>query len=310
MEQIKQAVEQPNTTVNPMNEIKPQAIPDKYSKLGIVTGYRPVPAHLLRMWVLGPRGQGKTSFVAGIARNLVLDFDEGAWGVPYPRAHRVYIKDAEHLHKVVDMLVADAKEGKRIYDRVTFDTVDQVLDILSRELAKNMTNFEGDDITQWGQKGAGWMRLKNAVWAEIRKLEIAGYAWTCVGHVTEKTVTINRQERTVVRPVLFDTLSKLIGRNCDVVATIYAKSETEQIFREVQGRKVSGGSRDITKIYFDATTISNERNGGTGKIRGIPMTRAKVELPDPMTKEHGWDKFVALYDNAVAEVQAAIKESK
>jgi hypothetical protein len=297
---------------NTVTKITPQAVPADYASLGVVTGYEPTPAKGLNMFIAGPSGEGKSTFLAGTPRTLILAFEKkGANGIPFNRAHRIPVPDKATLDRILDKLVADSKNPNRPYDRIGFDTIDQMVEMMNPEIAteyRNKTKWTGDDITEFGESGAGYAKLRTGCWYYFQELEKVGYAWTCVGHVTEKTITVNHQPRTVPRLVLFDSFSKVIFRNADVFATIYSMVEQEQTTIDFQGKKVPGPMKDIIRVYMDMTTIASEKNTAQGKLRSVPVMTSKIFLPEPLSGKHGWDSFEAEYTAAVNKVKAQINK--
>lgn len=292
---------------NSVEKMVPQAVPSLYARLGVETGYNPTDAKHLRMFIVGPSGEGKTTFLSSIPRTLILDFERGACGVPNARAHRIYVPNGKVLREIVKQLVDDGKNPNRPYDRIGIDTVDQFVEMMNPEIAeeyRSKTKWTGDDITEYGESGAGWAKLKNGCWSVLQELEKAGYAWTIIGHITEKTITVNRQSRTVPRAVLFDSFAKLIHRNTEVFATIYSQMEQEQTYTTFQGRQVPGIVKDVVRVYMDMTTMSSEKNTAQGKLRSVPVMTTKILLPDPMSGQYGWDSFTAEYNAAVNRVKS------
>ena len=301
---------QPGTT-NIVQKITPQTVPSDYAAMGVKSGYAPLSAEELRMFIVGPSGEGKTTFLASTPRTLILDFEVGADGIPNARAHRLSITTPQQLEKIVSKLEADAKKPNRPYDRVGFDTIDQMVEMINPELAKIQSakpgNWEGDDITHFGDRGGGWSILKNGCWSFIQRVEKAGYTWTCIGHITEKNIRVNGKDRTVPRPVLFDSFARLIGRNCAVFAAIYSLIETEKTYSEFKGRKIQGPDKEVVKVYMDSTTINSEKNTGQGKLRGVPTMTTKIALPDSLNGVYGWDAFATEYTNATLKVKKQLE---
>lgn len=296
---------------NTMVQVEPQTLPAAYSKLGVTRGYSPYPAEQLRMFIVGPSGQGKTTFISGCPRNLVLDFEGGAPGVINPTSHRLHIPNYEALETIIALLKKDARNPKRPFDRITFDTIDQFTEMMNPVLAEQKratTKFDGDDITTFGGEGAGWAILKNGVWRFITDLQHLGYTWTCIGHITTESKVIAGKSIEVPRPVLFPSFARLIGRNSEVFASIYSRTEKGRKLVKAGDKMVEVPSNeDIVKVYMDCTTIASEKNVGTGKLRGVPTMTKQLELPDPLTGEYGWDTFVRVYDEAVASVRSQSK---
>lgn len=296
-------------STNVMVEVKPHALPDKYAKLGVTRGYDPYPPEKLRMFIVGPSGGGKTTFMSGCPRNLILDFEGGAPGVINQTSHRVHIPDYDTLMKVLGVLKEDAKVKDRPFDRVTFDTIDQFVELMNPILAaekSKTTRWEGDDITEFGTEGSGWAILKNGVWNIITGLQRLGYTWAVIGHITTEDRTIGGKSVRVPRPVLFPSFARLISRNSEVFSCIYSQPETVQGTRMVKagGRDVQvATSETVIKVYMDATTTASENNTGTGKLRGVPIMTERLELPDPSTGACGWEIFTKTYLDAVDAVR-------
>lgn len=285
-----------NTPPQPFN---PQ-LPDVYAKLGVVSGYSPKPPSELRFFTIGPAGDGKTSFWAGCPNTLIIDFEDGAWGVPFCRAHRIVCRDYELLKRLIAQLTEDAKSGRRPFQRVVFDTVDQMVELVNPAVAKE---YNLTDITDYGSKGAGWSILRAACWDFISRLETAGYSWTCVGHITEKNITVNGKEKTVIRPVLFDSFAKQIARSCDYIASIYSETALVPIYREVNGRQIECGAREQSQYVMEATAVGSLFGSSQTKQRGVPNLNSKILLPSLMSKQYGWDAFCEAYNQAVAAIK-------
>lgn len=297
-------------TVVPVAPMTTPAVPSSYAKLGVKSGYDPTPPTDLNFFIIGPSGEGKTTFVSSIPKTLILSFEKkGANGIPNSRAHRIPVGDRATLDAVFAQLEADAKNPARPYTRVCFDTIDQMVEMMNPEIAaeyRAKTRWTGDDITEFGEKGAGWAKLKSGCWEYFQRLEKAGYSWVCIGHVTEKTITINNQERTVSRVVLFDSFAKLITRNADVLATLYSVVEQEATEITYNGKKLPGPMTDVVKVYMDMTTMPTEKNTTLGKIRNVPMMTSRLTLPAPLSGKFGWDEFLDSYTSAVEKVKAQL----
>jgi hypothetical protein len=293
------------TTVNPVKEIKPMGVPSQWAAIGAEVGYRPLPATALRQFILGPHGGGKTTFVAGIPRALILDFECGSWGVPLPKATRLEVVNHETLERALNILDAEAKSSSRPFDRVIFDTVDQWSELMNSVLAAEKGVA---DITAYGGKGHGWSMLRHACWDIVKRIEKAGYAWTVVGHLTEKTITVNEKERTVTRPVIFDTFAKQVSRNADLIGSVSAVVEQEQVTQEYKGRQIPAGTKDVRKVYLDVADTGTALGNLETKKRGVPTLRDRIELPPCMDGHSGWDYFVKAYNEAVEQVKSRVNK--
>lgn len=291
---------------NTVKKIEPMSVPADYASLGVVTGYDPVPANMLRQFIVGPYGEGKTSFEAGIPRTLIIDTEAGAWGVPRPRAHRIVAKTMERINAVFEQLWVDGPQKTRPYDRVVFDTVDQFAEILAKWMGAELTN-PVEDIRRFGKDGAGYARLTDKIWSYIQKLESFGYAWTVVGHIQEKEIEVSGTKSTVQRPVIYKTCLHMLARNCDIFAQV--KAGTEQVQTKVKipgGRTIDGPDKTIQCYYLDVQTLASGNSTGHNKMRGVPNMQQRIKLPPLLGDEYGWDRFVKVYDEAVAEVKSKL----
>lgn len=276
-------------------------VPSDYASLGVTTGYTPKSPTQLRFFVLGPPGDGKTAFWAGCPRTLILDFEDGAWGVPSPRAHRIVCNTYETYERIHNKLVADAKAGRRPYDRVVYDTIDGFIEVVNPYLSAKK-NCE--DITDFGSKGAGWSLLRTACWNAVTELESVGFSWTCIGHITEKTLTVNGKDRTVTRPILFDSFARQVGRNADYVSTVHSAIESVPQYRTIQGRTIECGTTEKVCYRMDAAAVGSLFGASQNKQRGVPTLTSSIVLPDLMSGRYGWDAFCDAYNAAVQDVKS------
>jgi len=288
--------------VNKVVDVKPNTepkIPVDWEALGATRGYNPRSAEELRLWAIGPPGEGKTTFVSSIPDNIILDFDDGAAGIPGSKSTRILVKDYDCYVAILNKLVADAKAGRMIAKRVTIDTVDEWVSMIMGQLEKEK---KVEDITDFGAQGHGWALIKNRCWSGLRTLEEAGYVWSCIGHMTTKTEInpVDRKERTVLRESVFPSFAKKITTKCDFKLTIYCLSEIEEQTKQkklADGRVISvpDGTRTIDKYYVDSYTTAAKE----GKSRAVPTMNRKFEIPFI----GGWDEFARRYNEAIAEAK-------
>uniref|UniRef100_A0A6M3KQ16 Putative ATPase domain containing protein n=1 Tax=viral metagenome TaxID=1070528 RepID=A0A6M3KQ16_9ZZZZ len=283
-----------NIVVNTQPNSTP--VPIDWAALGAVTGYNPREAKDLRLWIVGPSGEGKTTFISSIPDHVILDFDDGANGIPNGRAIRIRICDYKHYIAVTDKLIDEAKRKTwRMGHRVSFDTVDEWVDLIQSRLE---TEKDVPDITEFGSRGHGWALIKGRCWSRLKALEQAGYTWSCIGHMTSKTETnpVDHKERTVLRESVFPSFAKKITTKSDFKLTIYSLSQTvekKEKRKMGDGRiiEVPGGTETVNTYYADSfTTAARE-----GKSRAVPAMDRKIEIP----LVGGWDVFAEHYNNAV-----------
>lgn len=278
-------------------------IPADWAKLGVQTGYKPKAVEDLNLWIVGPSGEGKTTFDSSIPDNMILDYDKSAESIVGTRALRVPIGNYEQYMAVTQKLIDEGKAGKHLAHRISFDTVDEWVGMIINRLQEEKGV---DDITEFGSKGHGWAMIRERCWSRLRELEQAGFVWSCVGHMIIKTETnpVTHKERTVVRDAVFPTFAAKIVRSSDFKLTIYCinkevTKKTRKTLPSGQIIEVPCGTEMISKYYLDSYTTAERE----GKGRAAPGMTRKFEIP----QINAWDIFAKNYNVAV---QAAKKQYK
>ena len=275
-------------------------IPADWAILGVKTGYDPKPVAALRLWVRGPSGEGKTNFLSSIPDHIILDFDDGAGGVPGGRATRIHIQSYEQYKEVTGKLIEQGKSGKRAWNRVSFDTTDEWVEMIGNQLQQELSC---KSIWDYGAKGAGYRMVKDRCWSRLREIEEAGYVWSCAGHQSLKTdILPGGAERTRIRDSVFPMFSKQITTRAEFVLTIYCipKTTIPMVKKKVPGGKVievPGKERTTQTYYLSSLSTETESN----KQRGCPGMERKFEIP----AVNAWDVFCEKYS---AAIEAARKQ--
>ena len=293
-------------STNPVVDAAPNKcpiVPSDWMTLGAESGYKPKVAGKLRLFVVGPSGEGKSTWLSSIERNLILDFDDGADAVPGSKAVRINIKNYAHLQQVRDKLLADAKAGKLYFTRVTIDTVDECIAMIKHKL-ENEKNTE--DITDYRSEGYGYNLILQRFWGIILDIEEAGCSWAVVGHTKYKTEIdpATKKPVTRIRDSVYPGVSKKILTKSDFKVTIYSLSETIRV--DLPPKIVQNGNQRIevpqhedkvvVNFYLNSLTTASE---GTNKARGVPTMPKKFPLP----LVGGWNVFKSYYDKAVNEAR-------
>lgn len=279
-------------------------IPADWAKLGVETGYNPKAVVDLNLWIVGPSGEGKTTFESSVPDNMILDFDKSAESIVGTRALRVSIgNNYERYMEITQKLIDEGNAGKHVVRRVSFDTVDEWAGMIKLRLQKEK---QVDDITEFGSQGHGWAMIRERCWSRLRELEQAGYVWSCVGHMITKTETnpVTHKERTVIRDAVFPSFAAMIVRSSDFKLTIYCiNKEIEKKTRKTlpggQIIEVPCGTEMVSTYYLDSYTTAERE----GKGRAAPGMIRKFEIP----RVNAWDIFAENYNVAV---EAAKKQYK
>ena len=275
----------------------PIVIPAVYKQMGATSGYNPKAPEDLRLYMTGPTGEGKSTFVSSIPDSLILDFEDGARAVAGGQAARVKVQNWDHLEQIAKQLEKDGHAGKKPFRRITFDTSDEWVTMIESQLNKEKGV---EDVTDFGSQGHGWALLRNRCWSLVRRLENAGYTWCIVGHLTQRNITdpITRKDITVTRPLVFGSLSKQMERNCDMYGNTYSLTAKKQKTKviTVQGRP------QTVPIPNSYTTENTYYLKIMAKVRGIPLLDEKIELQST----NGWGVFKDLYNASVKATQAKL----
>ncbi len=282
-------------------------IPKKWAILGAKRGYDPKVAEALRLWIVGPSGEGKTTLLSSIPDNLILDFDGGADACPGGRATRIYVESYEHYMQITDILIEDGKAGRRDFRRVSIDTADEWAGMITNQLQEEKGV---EDITEFGSAGHGWNMIKTRCWSRLRSLEEAGYTWACNGHLQTKDEydPITKKARTVLRDSIFPSFSRKITTRADFKLTIYCKQVSSTVTgpsRQISGGKKISGKKETTvsNAYFCNSMSTEEKKN---KARGAPDMDRKFEIP----LVGGWDIFKSKYEAAVESAREKFYSNK
>jgi len=291
----------PNT--NPSVDTKPNAVPivpDDWASLGAKSGYDPKSASDLRFLIVGPSGEGKTTFLSSMPDNLILDFDDGANAVPGSNAVRITIKDFAHLKSIIEKLSADTTSGKKRFKRVTIDTIDELIAMIKHHLEEEK---KVEDITDYRSEGYGYNLILQRFWSIILDIEQGGYAWAIIGHTRTKTEVDPSTKKPVtrIRDAVYPIISKKILTKTDFKLTIYCIPETvkvelpPKIINTPNGKiTVPQSEEKISQVYYVDSLTTDAR--GTNKGRGVPTMEKKFKIP----LINGWGVFKEKYDEAVA----------
>lgn len=287
----------PPPKVNPVVDATPNTlpvVPADWAAFGAETGYNPKLADDLNLYIVGPYNEGKTTFDSSIPSNIILDFEGGANAVVGTNSIRIHIQNFPHFLKVHEKLMEDAKNNKRHWIRVSFDSVEEYIDMIKHQIEdeKNL-----DDVTEFGSQGHGFNLILQRAWSYVMDLKQSGYVWAMVGHQKVKTETnpVTKKEESKLREAVFPSVASKIKNTADFQLTIYYIPKT---VKEQHKKKISGG-REITletektvKVYYADCLTTNR---GAGKSRGVPDMDTKFEIP----LVNGWNVFKERYDAAV-----------
>lgn len=219
---------------------------------------------------------GKTTLVAGLENNLLLDLENGS---EYVDAMKVNIKSINDIKTVGEEI---KKEG-RPYKYITIDTV-SALEDMSKDLALKMyrktpmgKNF---GLLQDGtydpssniltlSNGGGYLYLREAFFSVLDYIDTLADNIILLGHLSEKMIDQSGKEVSSSDVALSGKIKSLICANADAIGYLY---------RDENKCYISFNSKD--------TTICGAR---PSHLRNKEILISE-ELEDGKIKTH-WDKI-------------------
>jgi len=162
---------------------------------------------------------GKTTCVAGLESNLILDLENGS---DYVDAIKVKINSLDDLKEVGSKL----KAAGNPYKYVTVDTVTVLEDMVKPQALKIYksspigANFKGDDVLKL-PNGAGYMYLREAFFQVLDYIDTFAPNIILLGHLKEKQIDDNGQLVQAANIDLTGKLKSLICSQADAIGYMY-----------------------------------------------------------------------------------------
>ena len=164
---------------------------------------------------------GKTSLLAGLEDNLILDLENGS---DYVEALKVPIHSIEDLKKIGEQI---KKEGKP-YKYITVDTVTAL-----EELAKGLAlinyrqsamgkNFTGKNVLELAN-GAGYLWLRNAFFSLIDYVKTLSDFTILSGHIKDKVINDSGNVVDAANVDLSGKIKSMICAQADTIGYLYRK---------------------------------------------------------------------------------------
>lgn len=162
---------------------------------------------------------GKTTCVAGLENNLILDLEDGS---DFIDAIKVKINNLDDLKEVGQKL----KAANYPYKYVTIDTV-TVLEDMVKPRALSIyksspigANFKGDDVLKL-PNGAGYMYLREAFFQVLDYIDTFAPNIILLGHLKEKQIDDNGQLVQAANIDLTGKLKSLVCSQADAIGYMY-----------------------------------------------------------------------------------------
>ena len=195
---------------------------------------------------------GKTSAVAQLENNLIIDLEGGS---KFIDALAVQARTINDLGEIAQAIRAKNDElGHNFYKHITIDNATRLEDICmsyactlyrQTELGKN---WKGTDVTTLA-RGAGYKYLRDAVKKVIDMFKDLCDEFILIGHVKDSITDKDGEEVNAKEIDLVGKLGKIICRMADAVGYVYRKdNETHISFKsggdgtimEARARHIAG----------------------------------------------------------------------
>ena len=208
---------------------------------------------------------GKTSAVAQLENNLIIDLEGGSKFIDALAVQARTIKDLGEIAQAVR--AKNEEVGHNFYKHITIDNATRLEDICmsyactlyrKTELGKN---WNGDDVTTLA-RGAGYKYLRDAVKKVIDMFKDLCDEFILIGHVKDSLTDKEGQEINAKEIDLVGKLGKIICGMADAVGYVYRKdNETHISFKsggdgtimEARARHIAGKDIVIATGNEDGT---------------------------------------------------------
>ena len=187
----------------------------------------------------GPVKSGKTSSVAQLESNLIVDLEGGS---QYIEAMAVQARSVNELGEIAQAIRAKNKEvGHNFYKHITIDNATRLEEIcLSYAKLLYMQTpmgkiYKGDDVRTL-PNGSGYMYIRQAVRKVIDMFKDLCDEFILVGHVKDVQIEQNGEELSEMALDLVGKLSAIVCGEADAVGYLYRKgNETHISFKGGDG---------------------------------------------------------------------------
>lgn len=180
-----------------------------------------------RLLIYSKPKAGKTTALAGLEGNLLIDLENGS---DYVDAFKVKVTTLAELKEVGEAI----KAAKYPYKVVTIDTVTILEDVvkpLALKIYKSTSmgkNFEGDDVLKLAN-GAGYMYLRDAFFQVLNYIDTFAEHIILAGHIKDKQVDDKGEMVMAANIDLTGKIKSLICSQADAIGYLYRKENTTYI---------------------------------------------------------------------------------
>ena len=204
---------------------------------------------------------GKTTLLATLENNLILDLEEGS---DYVSALKIKIHNVKELLEVCKAI----KEANCPYKFITIDTV-TALEEIAKPLALKLykespqgSNFLGTDVLT-AAHGAGYGYLRTAIEKLIDKVFECAPNIIIVGHVKDKSISASENSSDVAIKE-FDLTGKtgrILAAKSDAIGFIHRDQNSNLCINFETGGEASAGARPKHLANKDIIVAERKEDG-------------------------------------------------
>ena len=216
---------------------------------------------------------GKTSALAMLDNNLILDLEDGAGYVNALKinvkeiSRKENIKPIQALKTVINSIKeANIKNNGYVYKYITIDTISALENEYAPDLALKMhlatpvgRNFQGNDILTL-PNGQGWGILRNAILLIVQELEELCETLIISAHTKDKAVEFNGKEMTQRLIDLSGKTPSILCSHSDAIGYVYRK-ENKTIVNFQTAETLTVGARPEHLKNKEIVLLESDENG-------------------------------------------------
>ena len=286
-------------------------VPAKYIRYRNAEGWMPTPVQAVRMFLMGEPGHGKTTFCMSNPSAWILDADGTCNDVTGGRARYWKCATLSDYIALIEDLVADGQAGRPPCAHVVFDTFDKFLELVLPYLTDQVNatlKTPIDSITDYGQRGKGWFKVRDLMVGWLTDLAAAGYGWTVTGHVQETIAVTGDVVTRTHKPVLPPSIIAALFRDAYYIGRISRHAVTSQRqtgtrTRTVQGKAVERpvyATTTTDQYLLQFSTVPGAADEWPTKARYLDRLPSEIMVEGPA----GWDAFAAAYTAATRQEES------
>lgn len=216
---------------------------------------------------------GKTTALAMLENNLILDLEDGAG---YVNALKINVKDIarkEDIKPIVALkqVINKIKEANTankgyVYKYITIDTISALENDYAPDLALKMhlatpigRNFQGEDVLTL-PNGQGWGILRNAILLIVQELEELCETLIISAHTKDKIVEFQGKELAQRMIDLAGKTPSILCSKSDAIGYVYRK-DNKTIVNFQTAESLSVGARPEHLKNQEIILLESDENG-------------------------------------------------